>query len=372
MESEESADRAPSATASFAATQQRSDEVWKQIGHDPRGFRVLTGERATGLLHVGHFFGSLENRLRLQELGVEMNIVIADYQALTDREASSRIEESVIGFVLDYLAIGLDPGNGRTMFFAHSYVPSLNQLMLPFLSLVTVSELQRNPTVKDEIAQMGTRAVSGLMLTYPVHQTADILFCHGNLVPGGKDQAPHLELARTIARRFNENYAKDKQYFAPPDLLLSDAPLLLGLDGRKMGKSLSNSIPISLSADETATRIKVAKTDSDRNISYDPERRPEVSNLLLLAALCRQERPEDIAASIGDSGGGKLKQILTEAVNERFRSIRARRRALEADMSYVRRLLLEGNARAEAIAAATLKDVRALMKMAYEGPGIDK
>jgi tryptophanyl-tRNA synthetase len=350
---------------SFATTQLRSDQIWARIRTDPSSWRVVTGERATGLLHVGHFFGSLENRIRLQELGVSMQIVIADYQALTDREASAKIEESVLGFVLDYLAIGLDPTNGRTSFFAHSYVPSLNQLLLPFLSMVSVAELQRNPTVKDEIKQIGTRAVSGLMLTYPVHQAADILFCHGNLVPGGKDQMPHLELSRIIARRFNEYYGGGAEIFEAPNLLLSDAPLLLGLDGRKMGKSLSNSIPLSISEDETAARIKVAKTDSQRHITYDPEARPEVSNLLLLAGLCRGEDPQTLASSIGDGGGGKLKQVVTEAVNERFRPMRARRRELEADLPYVRRLLSEGNARAESAAAATLDEVRVAMKMQY-------
>lgn len=252
----------------------RSASLRTQIEADPRPFRVLTGDRATGVLHLGHFFGSLENRLRLQTLGVALNVVIADYQALTDRDASAQLERSVLGIALDYLAIGLDPSNGRTYVFAHSQVPSIHQLFLPFLSLVTAAELQRNPTVKEEIKQLGSRAVSGLMFTYPAHQAADILSCHGNLVPGGKDQAPHLELTRLIARRFNELYGA---YFTPPELLLSDAPLLLGLDGRKMSKSLGNAIELSMSADETAARIRGAKTDGERQITYEPARRPEVS-----------------------------------------------------------------------------------------------
>jgi len=357
----------PKETASFEATERRSAELLTQIRKDPSPFRILTGERASGRLHVGHYFGSLLNRVRLQDQGVEIFIVIADYQALTDREASAQIEESVIGFVLDYLAIGLDPTSERTTFFAHSYVPSLNQLLLPFLSLISVSEMQRNPTVKDEIKQMGSRSVSGLMLSYPVHQAADILFCHGNLVPGGRDQMPHLELARTVARRFNETYSPEKDYFKPPELLLGDVPMLLGLDGRKMGKSLNNSIPLSLSEDETATRIKGAKTDSHRHITYAPTERPEVSNLLLLAALCRGEKAEDLAEQIGDGGAKKLKEVVTEAVNERFRAIRIRRRELEADMSHVRSLLSGGNQRAEEIAKVTLREVRTRMSMLYEG-----
>ena len=163
--------------------------------------------------------------------------------------------------------------------------------MLPFLSLISVAELGRNPTVKDEIATTGGGSTSALMFTYPVHQAADILFCRANLVPVGKDQLPHLELTRTIARRFNERYSAGIPYFPEPEALLSRAPLLLGLDGRKMGKSLGNSIPLAASADETAHLIRAAKTDSERRITYEPERRPEVSNLLEIASLSPGVRP---------------------------------------------------------------------------------
>ena len=160
--------------------------------------RVLTGDRPTGPLHLGHYFGSLQNRVRLAGDGAEVFVLVADYQVLTDRDTAERLDEHVIGLVLDYLAIGIDPG--RTTVFAHSAVPALNQLLLPFLSLVSVPELNRNPTVKDEIAHSGQSTVSGLMLTYPVHQAADILFCKANLVPVGQDQLPHLEITRLIAR----------------------------------------------------------------------------------------------------------------------------------------------------------------------------
>lgn len=142
------------------------------------------------------------------------------------------------GLLLDYLALGIDPA--RSTVFNHSAVPALNQLLLPFLSLVSVAELSRNPTVKDEIAHSRQSVVSGLMLTYPVHQAADILSCKGNVVPVGQDQLPHLELTRTIARRFNERYGN---VFPEPDALLSAAPLLLGTDGTKMSKSRANSVP---------------------------------------------------------------------------------------------------------------------------------
>lgn len=222
--------------------------------------------------------------------------------------------------------------------------------------------MSRNPTVKEEYAATGGTAMSALMFTYPVHQAADILFCQANLVPVGKDQLPHLELTRTIARRFNERYGR---YFAPPEGLLGAAPLLLGIDGTKMSKSRGNSIPIRATADETAKLIKGAKTDAERFISYEPERRPEVANLVLLTALCRNEKPEAVAAAIGGGGAAMLKAELTEAINDRFAAIRARRREVAADRAYLRQVLSDGNVRANAIANRTLKDVHRLMHTAY-------
>src|SRR5690348_17515134 len=212
--------------SSTTVAQQRTAELEQLIDQDAAMFRILTGDRPTGQLHLGHYFGTLRNRVRLQDLGAEVFVLIADYQVLTDRDLAEHLDEHVMGLVLDYLAIGLDPA--RTVIFAHSAVPALNQLLLPFLSLVSVPELQRNPTVKDEIAHSRQSSVSGLMFTYPAHQAADILFCKANLVPGGQDQLPHVELTRLIARRFNERYGP---VFPEPDALLSQAPLLLGTDG---------------------------------------------------------------------------------------------------------------------------------------------
>src|SRR5690606_18564486 len=175
-----------------------------------------------------------------QRAGVEMFVLVADYQVLTDRDVADRLPEHVEGLVADQIAAGVDPE--KATIFRHSAVPALNQLMLPFLSLVSVAELQRNPTVKEEIAASGRTSVSGLMLTYPVHQAADILFCKANLVPVGKDQLPHQEITRTIARRFNERYGP---VFPVPDALLSAAPRLLGPDGQKMSKSRGNAIALS-------------------------------------------------------------------------------------------------------------------------------
>ncbi|MFF1900441.1 tryptophan--tRNA ligase [Streptomyces sp. NPDC058206] len=336
--------------------QRRSAELEQQIQQDPGRFRVMTGDRPTGALHLGHYFGTLHNRVRLQDLGVDVFVIIADYQVLTDRDVAERLGEHMEGMLLDYLAIGIDLA--RTTIFNHSAVPALNQLMLPFLSLVSVAELSRNPTVKDEIAHSRQSAVSGLMFTYPVHQAADILFCKGNLVPVGQDQLPHLEVTRIVARRFNERYGP---VFPEPDALLSAAPLLLGTDGTKMSKSRANSIALGATADETARLIRGAKTDADRRITYEPETRPEVSGLVLLAALCLDRDPHEVAEEIGDGGGAALKRTVTDAVNERLAPVRARRAAYARDMAYVRSVLRDGNERANAVAEATLAQVRQVM-----------
>jgi tryptophanyl-tRNA synthetase len=341
----------------------RSALLEERIARAPGAFRVLTGDRPTGPLHVGHLLGTLENRVRLQDMGVELLVVVADYQVLTDRAAARRLPEDVEGQVADYVAAGIDPD--RATIFAHTQVEALNQLVLPFLSLVSVAEVARNPTVKAEVAAAGGAATSALMFAYPVHQAADILFCRANLVPVGRDQLPHLELTRTIARRFNERYAPDAPFFPEPEALLSRAPLLLGLDGRKMGKSAGNAIALRATADETARLIRRAKTDGERRIAYDPARRPEVSNLVLLAALCRGEAPEAIAAEVGDGGASALKALVTEAVNERLAPVRARRAEVAADRAYLRAVLREGNERARAMAADTLAAVRRLMHTDY-------
>ncbi|MFF1644879.1 tryptophan--tRNA ligase [Streptomyces sp. NPDC058240] len=345
-----------SSTVTTASPEQHAAELEARIRQAPDRFRVMTGDRPTGSLHLGHYFGTLHNRVRLQELGVDVFVIIADYQVLTDRDVADRLGEYMEGMLLDYLAIGIDPA--RSTVFNHSAVPALNQLMLPFLSLVSVAELNRNPTVKDEIAHSRQSAVSGLMFTYPVHQAADILFCKGNLVPVGQDQLPHLEVTRTVARRFNERYGA---VFPEPDALLSDAPLLLGTDGTKMSKSRGNSIALGADADETSRLIKGAKTDAERYITYDPENRPGVSSLVLLAALCLDRDPHAVAEEIGGGGAAVLKRTVTEAVNSRMAPIRARRAEYARDMGYVRSVLRAGNERANEIAGATLDEVRGVM-----------
>jgi tryptophanyl-tRNA synthetase len=351
---------------SLEAAMERSRQLEADLPLHPEHYRVLTGDRPTGNLHIGHLFGSILNRIRLERMGVQSYIVIADYQVLTDRDSSATIAENVRQLTIDYLAAGIDPQDGRTFIFPHSHVPELNQLLLPFLTLVSMAELNRNPTVKEEIQTAGLKRINAGMYTYPVHQAADILFCKGNVVPVGKDQLPHLELTRVIARRFNERFTPAHPVFSEPQALLSQVPLILGLDGvNKMSKSLNNIVAISASEDETAALIKKARTDADVHITYDPLNRPEVSNLLNLISLITGETPEFIAEKIGDGGGVRLKRILTEALNEYLRPLRQRRKALELDLAYIREVLDAGVRQARAVGEQTLLEVRQVMNMEY-------
>lgn len=352
-------------TTTFLEATKRSKFIWDDMSKNPNKYRVLTGERPTGPLHIGHLFGTVSNRVFIQNLGVTMFIVIADYQVLTDRHASEHIRDNVYEIMLDYLAAGLDPESKKTHFFVHSQIPELNQLMLPFMSLVTMAELSRNPTVKDEIKSSCLSNVNSLMYTYPIHQAADILFCKGNVVPVGKDQLPHLELTRKIARRFNEAFKLNIPIFPVPNALLSDMPAVLGTDGKKMSKSRNNTIMLKMTPDATANAIKKAKTDSERRITYDPENRPEVSNLLQLINICTGEDVRIIADRIGSGGSGKLKVELTEVINEYLLPLRQKRKHLENDKSYIKSILNDGICQAREEGRRTLEEVKKAMHMDY-------
>ena len=344
---------------SYEVALQKSNAIREGLAKTPEKFTMLTGDRPTGRLHLGHYFGTLKGRVELQNMGAKTNVLIADYQVITDRDTTEHIQDNVYNMVMDYLACGIDPD--KTMIYAHSAVPAANQLMLPFLSLVSEAELARNPTVKAEMEASG-HELTGLLLTYPVHQACDILFCKGNVVPVGKDQLPHIEQTRQIARRFNERYGR---VFPEPHGLLTDAVEIPGLDGRKMSKSYGNAIALSATEEETAKLIKKSQTDSERMITFDKENRPGVSALLTTAALTTGRTEEDIAAEIGNDGAGALKRYVTESVNAYLAPIRERRRELEGQPEMVREILHEGNRRANEIANATLDEVREAMGMVY-------
>ncbi len=344
---------------SFEASLKRSEALVADLNEHPSKYTMLTGDRPTGRLHLGHYFGTITERVRMQNLGVNTRIVIADYQVITDRDTTANIQDNVYNMVMDYLACGIDPE--KTPIFTHSQVPALNQLMLPFLSLVSEAELQRNPTVKSEMEASG-HALTGLLLTYPVHQACDILFCKGNVVPVGKDQLPHIEQTRLIARKFNERYGK---VFPEPEAILQETVEIPGLDGRKMSKSYGNAISLCLTEKETEKLIKKSQTDSERFITFDKENRPGVSALLTTAALCTGRSEVEIAAEIGNDGAGALKRYVTESVNNYLAPIRERRRTFEQDLDYVKDVLHEGNRKANEMANQTLEEVRAAMGMVY-------
>lgn len=345
---------------SFEASQKRSEAIRADLEVNPGKYTMLTGDRPTGRLHLGHYFGTIKERVALQNKGVTTRVIIADYQVITDRDTTENIQDNVRNMVIDYLACGIDPE--KTIIFTHSAIPALNQLMLPFLSLVSEAELLRNPTVKAEQKASG-HALTGLLLTYPVHQACDILFCKGNIVPCGKDQLPHIEQTRQIARRFNERYGF--VFPEPEGLLNDDAPEIPGLDGRKMSKSYGNAISLSFTAEETAKIIKKSKTDSERFITFDKENRPGVSALLTTAALCTGRTEVEIAEEVGNGGSGTLKKYVTEAVNEYLAPIRERRETIAAKPGYVEEILHEGNRKANEIANETLDEVREAMHMVY-------
>jgi tryptophanyl-tRNA synthetase len=350
-------------STSLNTTRDHSTQLETAIASNPSHYRALTGDRPTGPLHIGHLFGTLLNRIRLQQLGVPMLIVIADYQTITDRHSPQTASQTVLELVADYLAVGIDPS--ATPIFAHSQVPEIHQLLLPFLSLITVAELERNPTVKQETLQHSNTGMNALMFTYPAHQAADILSCHANVIPVGKDQLPHIETARTIARRFNRIYSPQHPYFTPPQPLLSNSPALLGTDGQKMSKSQGNTIPLSATNDQIAQAVRTATTDSYRHVSYEPAARPEVSNLVTIAALCQDLTVGQIVDELQGQGCAALKQYLVGALINRLEPIRARRTELLSEPSNLRQILHQGAADAQQHARATLRQVKQLMHNQY-------
>ena len=344
---------------SFEASLKRSNAIRADFAENPGKYRMLTGDRPTGRLHLGHYFGSIMHRVEMQNAGIDCMVLIADYQVITDRDTTANIQDNVYNMVMDYIAAGIDPE--KTVIYTHSAVPACNQLMLPFLSLVTEAELLRNPTVKAEMEASG-HELTGLLLTYPVHQACDILFCKANVVPVGKDQLPHIEVTRKIARTFNNRYG---QVYPEPEGIMSDAIEIPGLDGRKMSKSYGNSIMLGATEEETAKLIKKSQTDGERRITFDKENRPGVSALLTTAALCTGRTEVEIAEEIGDAGAGALKKYVTESVNTFLAPHRERRRELEHDLDYIKDVLHEGNKRANEIANATLDEVCEAMGMVY-------
>ena len=341
---------------------------------------ILTGDRPTGRLHIGHYVGSLRRRVELQNSGLydKIFVFIADAQALTDNvDNPEKVRQNVIEVALDYLACGLDPA--KSTIFIQSQIAELCELSFYFMNMVTVSRLQRNPTVKAEIQLRNFDASIPVgFFTYPISQTADIAAFKATTVPVGEDQEPMLEQAREIVRRFNYIYGET---LVEPEILLPDNAACLRLPGTegkaKMSKSLGNCIYLSDSADEVQKKVKGMYTDPDHLRVQDPGKVEGNPVFTYLDAFCRPEHfglylPEypnldELKAHYqrGGLGDMKVKGFLNSIMQETLEPIRNRRKEFEKDIPAIYDMLKKGCDAAREVAAATLDDVRKAMKINY-------
>lgn len=324
--------------------------------------RILTGDRPTSRLHIGHYAGSLENRVRLQD-EYEQFIIIADVQALTTHfEHPEILKRNVTDLCIDYLSSGIDPE--KTHIFIQSTVPQIAELTVFYSMFVMVNALRHNPTIKTEAAQYGYKDMSYGFLGYPVSQAADITFCNADLVPVGEDQLPVVEVTRKIVRRFNDLY---KAVLKEPEVLLSDCPRLPGLDGAaKMSKSMGNSIFLSDDGETILAKVKTAVTDPARMTLKD-KGNPGICTVAEYHRVFNPAEYEDVcsmcrSASIGCT---TCKKKCAEALNRLLSPIREKRRTLEEKPGYVSEILQYGGEKARAEGAATLERVKEAMEIRY-------
>lgn len=327
--------------------------------------RILTGDRPTGPLHIGHLVGSLQNRVKLQHQ-YDTFVLLADVQAMTDNfDNPQKVRENVLEVALDYLAAGLDPDSATLVI--QSQIPEIAELTVFFLNLVTVSHLRQNPTVKAEIAQKGFgESVPAGFLMYPVSQAADIVAFGAHLVPVGDDQLPMIEQTREIVRRFNHLYAP---VLVEPKELLSAVPRLLGLDGAaKMSKSLGNAIFLKDSADEVQHKVMGMFTDPNHLRASDPGRVEGNPVFAYLDAFDPDKAAlEEMKAHYqrGGLGDVKVKKHLVEVLEATLSPIRERRLQYAQDKDAVQRLLQTGTANGREVAAQTMRVARKAMGLDY-------
>jgi tryptophanyl-tRNA synthetase len=326
--------------------------------------RILTGDRPTGKLHLGHYVGSLANRVRLQD-EYDCFFIVADYHVLTTRyDRASEIGEFVREQVLDYLSIGMDPE--RSTIYLQSLVPEVCELHLLYSMLISVPRLQRVPTLKDIMRDLEIENPSYGLLGYPVLQAADITMVRANLVPVGKDQESHLEVTREIARRFNDLYG---EVFPIPDTLIGDVPTLVGTDGKaKMSKSLGNAILLSDSPAEVEKKVRGMYTDPTRLRATDPGH-VEGNPVFQYHDAFNDDVPEvdDLKERYraGRVGDVEVKKKLIAALERFLEPIRARRAEYEAKPGLVDEIIAEGSRRARIEAEATLRAAREAMGLTY-------
>ncbi len=348
-----------SASSEISTAHISADAAVKAIPPDQR--RVMSGMRPTGRLHLGHYMGVLRNWVTLQDQ-YPCFFMVADWHALTTKyDSTDAFKNDIYEMALDWLAAGIDPE--KATLYVQSAVPEEAVLHL-LLSMITPAKwVQTDPTLKDMVAMLHEDLSYGL-LGYPILQTVDILSVRGNLVPVGKDQLAHLEISRDIARRFNHMYGAN--FFIEPRPLLTETPLLLGLDGRKMGKSYGNAIFLSETADETWLKIKTAITDPARVKRTDPGTPEHCEVVYKYYEAFASDAATQLAAEecrTAARGCMDCKKILTEVVNEQLAPMRARRALYAADRAQVERILAEGAQKAQAVCADTVQQVKTLMKL---------
>lgn len=341
---------------------------------------ILTGDRPTGRLHVGHYVGSLRRRVELQESGEydKIFIMIADAQALTDNaDHPEKVRQNIMEVALDYLSCGLDPA--KSTLFIQSMVPELTELTFYYANLVTVSRLQRNPTVKSEIKMRNFEASIPVgFFTYPISQAADITAFKATTVPVGEDQMPMLEQCKEIVHKFNSVYGET---LVDPKILLPDNKACLrlpGIDGKaKMSKSLGNCIYLSDTEQEVKKKVMSMFTDPNHLRIEDPGQVEGNPVFIYLDAFSKQEHFDEFLPEYvnlqelkdhytrGGLGDVKVKKFLNKVLQAELEPIRKRRKEWEKDIPAVYEILKEGSIKAEAVAAETLKEVKAAMRINY-------
>ena len=329
--------------------------------------RSLTGDRPTGRMHIGHYFGSLQNRVKIQDdENIEQFVMIADVQALTDNfNNPQKVRDNVYQILLDYLSVGIDPT--KTTIFLQSMIPEIAELTVFYSNLVTISRLQRNPTVKTEIAQkkevFGESVTYGF-LGYPVSQAADITAFSGDIVPAGEDQEPLIEQCREIVRKFNSIYGETLK---EPQILLSNNKRIKGLDGNeKMGKSLGNAIYLSDSDEEISKKVMGALTDPGRIRKDDPGN-PNICMVAYYHNLFSKGEVETVCEECKEGKRGCVackKQLIGNIIKE-LEPLREKRKYYEERPEELKKILMEGTEKAREEAKKTMKKVKEAMKLDY-------
>ncbi|WP_312147865.1 tryptophan--tRNA ligase [Paenibacillus odorifer] len=324
--------------------------------------RVLTGDRVTGKLHLGHYAGSLQTRVALQEQ-YETFVFLADIQALTSHfDRPQLLGQHLHEITLDYLSAGINPE--KTTIFIQSMIPEIAELTLLFSMFVTVNSLRHNPTIKAESKNSSLDELYYGFLGYPVSQTADITFCKATIIPVGEDQLPHLELTRKIVRRFNELYSP---ILVEPKALISETPRLVGTDGNaKMSKSLGNAIELDSTKEEIIFKIRKATTDPARVHKNDPGH-PDICPIFAYHGAFRSAGVTEIREGCerGTMGCSACKQLISTVLDQLIEPMRERRSYYATKPKLVQEILISGTQHARSIAQETMAEVREAMSLNY-------